>query len=107
MKSVPRGMEWNGFGSLDSRPLCLPVEQPWFPKAAPWSGGISQPLKCPYLYDVINEHFTYLTYLTMCAFLGLLSLEHSQAKRGLTLHLNKYDLFVWKTSFCKRVLYFM
>ena len=37
-------MEWNGFGSLDSRPLCLPVEQPWFPKAAPWSGGISQPL---------------------------------------------------------------
>jgi hypothetical protein len=34
-------MEWNGIRCLDSRPLCLPVEQPWSPKATPWSGGNS------------------------------------------------------------------
>ena len=33
------GEGWNGFGCLDSRPLCLAVEQPWFPMAAPWSGA--------------------------------------------------------------------
>ena len=32
---------WNGIWCLDSRPLCLLVEQPLLPKVTPWSGGSS------------------------------------------------------------------
>jgi hypothetical protein len=35
------GMEWNGMTCLDSRRLCLPVEQPGFPNYSRVQGSMS------------------------------------------------------------------